>query len=102
MEGPEVSYIAYLNLAIAIIALVVTIYAILRMPFRRCGEPVIGDALVIIVYLLMVNTVWMAHHAPLLDAPSRAWHLFDTAVLLNIMFHAHHYSSRRHRRRPLP
>lgn len=89
------SIIAYINIAVAVIGLVAIIYALRIMPFRRCGEPMVGDALVLVAYLLMINSHWMAQQSPYIEITARAWHVFDLAVLVNIVFHARQYSARR-------
>lgn len=91
------SIIAYINIVIAILGLLAVIYAIRVMPFRRCSEPMIGDALVLVAYLLMINSHWMAQQSPYLEFTSRAWHVFDLVVLVNIAFHARQYATRRRR-----
>lgn len=89
------SLIAYLNITLAVVCLVLMITAIRRMPEKRCGDTMISDALILVAYLLMVNSHYMAQQSPYADVAAQAWHLFDTAVILNIWFHAKAMSDRR-------
>lgn len=93
------SFLAYINVAIAVIGLFIVIYAIREMPFNRCAEPMVGDALVLVAYLLMINSHWMAQESDYAGLTTRAWHAFDLVVLINIIFHARQYNARRNRRK---
>lgn len=94
------SIIAYVNIAIAVIGLLIVIYSIKALPFNRCSEPVVGDVMVIVAYLLMINTHWMAQQSPEVESTVRAWHAFDLIVLLNIIFHAQQYRAKRRKPKP--
>lgn len=92
------SFFGYINMVIAIIGLVMMVYALKTMPPRRCAEPIVGDSLVLVVYLLMINSHYMAQQSPYASLTARAWHLFDLVVLLNIIFHIKTLSTRRNLR----
>lgn len=91
------NFLAYINIIIAVLGLLCVIYALRVMPYRRCSEPMVGDAMVLVAYLLMINSHWVAQQTPYLEITTRAWHVFDMVVLINVAFHAHHYASRRKR-----
>ncbi len=92
------SFFGYVNMVIAVIGLVMVIYALKAMPPRRCSEPIVGDSLVLVVYLLMINSHYMAQQSPYATFTTQAWHLFDLVVLLNIIFHIKMLASRRSHR----
>lgn len=89
------SLIAYFNIAFAVVGLVLMIVAIRRLPASRCSDPMITDALVLVAYLLMINTHYMTLQTPFAEMATRGWHLFDMVVILNICFHAKMAGARR-------
>lgn len=89
------SFFGYVNMVIAVIGLVMMVYALKVMPPKRCTEPIIGDSLVLVVYLLMINSHYMAQQSPHASITAHAWHLFDLVVLVNIIFHVKMLSARR-------
>lgn len=92
------SFFGYVNMVIAVIGLVMVVYALKSMPPRRCAEPIVGDSLVLVVYLLMINSHYMAQQSPYASLTVHAWHLFDLVVLVNIIFHIKMLSARRNLR----
>jgi len=89
------THLAFLNIPLAVIGLILIAYALRRLPPRRCGDPIISDALVLVSYLLMINSHYMASKTDYAEVAREAWHLFDLAVIVNIIFHAKSLLDRR-------
>lgn len=81
------SIVAYINLAIAVIGIVLAAFTLKAMTNRRRSEPIIGDIMVLIAYLLMINSDYLLSATSYQGMAAAAWHVFDLSVLLNIIFH---------------
>lgn len=89
--------LGYVNLAIAVSGLLMALYALRRLPSGRKPEPLICDALVLVLYLLVINSHDLLMGAPQAQYLKAVWHVFDMVVLLNILVHLRQHGVR-HRR----
>ena len=88
--------VIYFNIAIAVVGLVMVAFALRAMPKKRCPDPIMGDALILIAYLLMINSHYMSAQTNGSELMNGGWHIFSMAVLLNILFHIRVVSTGRH------
>lgn len=80
--------IGFINVALAVSALLVILFSMARSMRHWHCELMVGDVLVVLTYLLIVHTEWIAkQYGVEAVTDERAWRLFGMVVLVNLLAH---------------
>lgn len=87
--------LAYFNFMVAITILILAVYAIRKLP-RRYTEILIGDVLLVAIYLLFISNHIVYQNLEYGISFTGVWHLFDLMVLVQLGRHIRQQMVRQH------